>query len=235
MNYFHIKNFIKCGNINSNLISIISNYCFFCTLAELDYIILYYIKILKVKSSTINFKKYKFCSCLSISNIICHGIPIFNKIEYLNIKIDIAINYKNKHSDSCINLFLIKKFNFIKKIFFSLTKIKKNDFYSKIGFLINKIKSFKIYITKEFCSHGIFNKLHNKIIIYHNINKNKKKIKNFDSFTIEPMFNYGNCSGYFFLDIFFSKKNFYTFQWEHTMYILNNKKIITTIRKTELC
>ncbi|BAF35050.1 methionine aminopeptidase [Candidatus Carsonella ruddii PV] len=236
MNNLHIKNFIKCGNKNNILIIIISNYYFCYSLAELDYIVFYYIKILNLKSSTINFKNYKFCSCLSISNIVCHGIPVFEKINFLNIKIDIAINYQNKHSDSCINLFKNKKFNFLKKIFLNLIKnIKRNNFFSKIGYLINKIKNSKIYITEEYCSHGIFDKLHNKNIIFHNVNNNKKKIKNFDSFTIEPMFNYGNCSGFFFLNIFVSKKNFYTFQWEHTLFILNKKKIITTIRKIELC
>ncbi|MFI4878660.1 MAG: hypothetical protein ACH6QP_00120 [Candidatus Carsonella ruddii] len=235
MKNFHIKLFIKCGLINNFIISIISNYTKDVCSFEIDYISIYYIIKFRCKSSTINFNNYKFSSCISYENIICHGIPINNIFNYY--KIDIAINYYKFHSDNCyINNFLFFKKNFYFKNFFYniLNFIKKNFFYSFFNNFIKYLKK-NIFINDIFCSHGIFKKLHNNIIIKHNKNYNIKKIKNFDSFTIEPMFLYNNKNGYNFLKIFFSINNNLTFQWEHTLLIYNNKIFIITLRKNELC
>ncbi|BFI90838.1 hypothetical protein [Candidatus Carsonella ruddii] len=231
----HIKNFIKCGYLNNFVVSIISNYNFINNTLELDYIILYYIKKIKCKSLTINYQNYKFSSCLSIENVICHGIPVIKNIKYNYIKIDISIKFNNLASDCCYNKNKFYKKNFYFKNFFYniLNFIKIN---SNFSFINNKIiKKKRIFINEDYCSHGIFKKLHNDLIIYHCDKINNLKIKNFDSFTIEPMFIFNNKSGYNYKEIFFSKNENLSFQWEHTLYILHNKILLTTIRKNELC
>ncbi|XZR52611.1 MAG: hypothetical protein ACM3Q7_00105 [Candidatus Carsonella ruddii] len=231
----HVKNFIKCGFLNNFILSIVSNYNFKKNIFELDYIILYYIKKLKCNSLTINYQNYKFSSCISIENIICHGIPVIEKIFFNYIKIDISIKFNNLCSDCCLNSNKFYKKNFYFKNFFYniLNFIKIN---SNFSFINNKIiKDKKIFINEEYCSHGIFKKLHNNLIIYHCNKNNYLKIKNFESFTIEPMFIFNNKNGYHYKNVFFSKNNNFSFQWEHTMYILKKKILITTLRKNELC
>lgn len=215
----------------------LSNYSKKINLYELDFISLYFIIKIKCKSSTINFYNYKFSSCISIENIICHGIPIVEFYKYNYFKLDISLKFNNLHSDSCyVNNFNYVKKNFLFKNFFYniLNYIKINvsfSFFNKIILFLKK----NFFINEEYCSHGIFKKLHNKLIIKHNFNKNSKKIKNFDSFTIEPMFIFKNKKGIDFLNIFFTKKNNLSFQWEHTLYIYNKKIILTTLRKNEIC
>ncbi|UNB92089.1 hypothetical protein ACJEC8_00030 [Candidatus Carsonella ruddii] len=234
---YHNKLFLKCGVINNYIISILSNYLFKINSSELDFICLYYIVKLNCKSSTINFNLYKFSSCISFENIICHGIPVVKNYTYNYLKIDIAINYHNFHSDNCyVSNFYYKKKNFFFKNFFFniLNIIKTNIYYCFFKKIIKNIKN-NFFINNDYCSHGIFKKLHNKIIIEHNEKNNNKKIKNFDSFTIEPMFIVKNISGYDYLKIFLTIKNNLTFQWEHTLYIMNKKIILTTLRKNEIC
>ncbi|WMC19882.1 MAG: hypothetical protein NVS86_00100 [Candidatus Carsonella ruddii] len=235
MKNYHIKNFIKCGYLNNFLVSVINNYNLKNNILELDYIILYYIKKIKCNSLTINFQNYKFSSCLSIENVICHGIPIIKNIIFNYIKIDISIKYNNLCSDCCFNSNTFYKKNFYFKNFFFniLNFIKINSNFSFIN--NNIIKKKNIHINEDYCSHGIFKKLHNNLIIYHFNNNNYLKIKNFDSFTIEPMFILNNKNGLNYKNIFFSKNNNLSFQWEHTMYILKKNILITTLRKTELC
>ncbi|WMC19284.1 MAG: hypothetical protein NVS84_00100 [Candidatus Carsonella ruddii] len=231
----HIKKFIKCGFLNNFIISIISNYDFKNNIFELDYIILYYIKKIKCKSLTINYQNYKFASCLSTENIICHGIPVIENILFNYIKIDVSIKYNNLCSDCCFNSNkFYKKKNFYFKNFFynTLNFIKLNSSYSFINNKLIKNKFF--FINEDYCSHGIFKNLHNNLIIYHCNKNNYVKIKNFDSFTIEPMFILKNKDGYNYKNIFFSKKDNLSFQWEHTMYFLKNSILITTLRKNEL-
>ncbi|AFP84065.1 methionine aminopeptidase [Candidatus Carsonella ruddii HT isolate Thao2000] len=224
MNNSH--NFLKCGYLNNFIITIINNYKCNNNL-ELDYIILYYIKKINCRSSTINYNNYKFSSCLSIENIICHGIPIKN-FYYNYLKIDVSIYFKYYYSDNCYISNYYRKINFfLKKNFFNiinLIKINKN-------IIINNIKNKNIFINENYCSHGIFKKLHNNLIIYNN----NKKTKLFDTFTIEPMFIFFKKNGYLYKNNYFSIKNNLSFQWEHTLFIFKNKKILTTIKKSELC
>uniref|UniRef100_A0A8D8QYZ3 Methionine aminopeptidase n=1 Tax=Cacopsylla melanoneura TaxID=428564 RepID=A0A8D8QYZ3_9HEMI len=124
--------------------------------------------------------------------------------------------------------------NFFKNFFYNiLSFIKLNSNYSFIN--NNIIKNKKFFINEDYCSHGIFKNLHNNLIIFHCFKNNYLKIKNFDSFTIEPMFVFKDKNGYNYKNIFFSKKENFSFQWEHTMFILQCKILITTIRKNELC
>ncbi|XOD39003.1 MAG: hypothetical protein ACAF48_00100 [Candidatus Carsonella ruddii] len=237
MKNFHIKSFLKCGFFNNFIISLLSNYSFKINLFELDFLCLYFILKIKCKSSTINFYNYKFSSCLSLENIICHGIPIINFYNYTYLKIDVSINFNDLHSDSCyINNYKYLKNNFFFKSFFynifNFIKINNNfSFFNKVICFLKK----NFFINDEYCSHGIFLKLHNKLVIKHDLNNINKKIKNFDSFTIEPMFILNNKKGIDFLNIFFTKKNNLSFQWEHTLYLMNKKIILTTLRKNELC
>ncbi|AFP83873.1 methionine aminopeptidase [Candidatus Carsonella ruddii] len=225
----HIKNFIKCGYLNNFILSIISNYKYINNL-ELDYIILYYIKKINCKSATINYNNYKFSSCLSIENVICHGIPYKKKYIYF-LKIDISIIFKKLYSDNCYNNnFLFKKKNFFfKKNYFNILNLIKINNNITIDYKKNK----NIFINKEYCSHGIFKKLHNKLIIYHCNNNKKNKL--FNTFTIEPMFIFFSKKGYLYKNIFFTKNNNFSFQWEHTLFNFKKKIILTTIRKNELC
>lgn len=233
MKNFYIHSFLKSGYFNSFIISLTSNYK--NKIWEIDYICLYYLKKIRCKSSTINYSNYKFSSCLSIENIICHGIPILKNYFYNFIKVDLSIKYKKLHSDSCYNSNYYKKKNYFFKLFFyNIIKKIKNSYYSFFKKIVINNNFKNVYINEDFCSHGIFRKLHNKLIIYHNNNNNNEKFQNFDSFTIEPMFLFKSKKGYFYKNVFFSLKHNISFQWEHTLYYMNKKIIITTLRKNEL-
>ncbi len=159
----------------------------------------------KVKSAFKNYKPdfsskpYPGNICLSINEIIVHGVPSKNKIikEGDLLKIDIGIIYENLYLDAATTLIIgdtdeinKKLVEATKKALLNAIKIAKaGGRLGDIGYSIQKtIQESGFKVIKNLCGHDIGEYLHgNTQILNFGKPKTGKLIKKGMIFTIEPM------------------------------------------------
>ncbi len=141
--------------------------------------------------------------CTSVNDTVCHGIPDYNCILYDGdiINIDIAICKNNYYADTS-KMFLvgnpdkkaIKLCDVTKKsLYLSFKCIKNGGKLKNIGKIIdNYIKKKGYSVVKNYCGHGIGNKLHEKPHVLHYSNNYNLILRSGMVFTIEPMINSGS-------------------------------------------
>ena len=198
----------------------------------------------KAKPAPLNYKRYPKSICVSVNNIICHGIPNEKKIKNGDIiNIDITIIIEGWHADTSETYYIgVKPPNNIERLikvsYKAMMKttsiIKHNINLCEIGRIIEcYIKRFKYSIVKEYCGHGIGKKFHKSPTILHYYNKsNKAKIKRGMFFTIEPMINEGASRTRLLPDKWSVTTKDYTLsaQFEHTIGVTKTgNKILTKI------
>ncbi len=184
----YISNFIKPG-ISTG---IIDNICY-------NRIIKFY----KAYPASLGYMNYPKSICTSINDVVCHGIPRYNKFLKNGdiINIDISICKNNYYSDGSkmyfvgnVNKKYINFCNIIKNsILKSLKYIKPGNKINIIGNIIqNYIEKFGYSIVKNYCGHGIGKKLHEEPCILHYKNNYDWKFIKGMIFTIEPIVNMGS-------------------------------------------
>ena len=201
------------------------------------------------KPAQIGFCGYKFATCCSINNEVCHGLPrnYILKNEDL-IKIDMCVELNGALSDSCWAYVVGKSNNKIDKLMY-ITKnslyigIKEayiGNFICNIGNSIQKYIDFvnfkkkEFSIVEQFVGHGIGPTIHEDPMILHYKNFDKSiRLKEGMVITIEPMINFGKK------DVFigkngwtaYTKDNSLSCQFEHTIAITKNGPLILTFQK----
>ncbi|QJC34526.1 type I methionyl aminopeptidase [Enterobacteriaceae endosymbiont of Donacia crassipes] len=208
----------------------------------------YITKTQKAKSATLGYKGFPKSVCISINDVVCHGIP--SKKEILKngdiVNIDVTVLYNNYYGDTS-KMFLVG--NNVSKISKLLCLTAKKSLYKainilkpgirlyKIGQIIQKyVESKKFSVVKNYCGHGIGKNFHEDPQILH--------YKSYDYgiilrpgmvFTIEPMINIGNHDVYLTNDNWtvktIDKTN--SAQYEHTVLITDIGSKVLTIRKKE--
>ncbi len=171
---------------------------------EIDYIcydriVNYY----KAYPASLGYMNYPKSICTSINDVVCHGIPRFDK--YLKdgdiINIDISICKNNYYSDASKMYFVgdpsIESINLCKvtknSIFKALKFVKPGNKINLLGYVIqNYVEKFGYSIVRDYCGHGIGKKLHQKPHILHYKNSYNFIFKKGMIFTIEPMVNIGS-------------------------------------------
>ncbi|CAL4320124.1 Methionine aminopeptidase [Buchnera aphidicola (Pterocallis alni)] len=174
-------------------------------------------------------------TCISVNEIICHGIP--NKKKKLQngdiVNIDITI-VKDKYYADTSKMFIVGQPSTLAK---KLCKVAKKSLYItfpiiKPGMLLNKIgRTIQKYINKtpfsiveEYCGHGIGKNMHEIPYILHYNNNKKIILQEGMIFTIEPIINAGTKNVISMEDGWSVRTQDYNLsaQYEHT--ILVNKK-----------
>ncbi|QJC33712.1 type I methionyl aminopeptidase [Enterobacteriaceae endosymbiont of Donacia provostii] len=208
----------------------------------------YITKTQKAKSAILGYKGFPKSVCISINDVVCHGIP--NKNEILKngdiVNIDITVLYDNYYGDTS-KMFLVGK-NISKKLKLLCLTAKKSLYKAinilkpgirlyKIGQVIQKyVESKNFSVVRNYCGHGIGRNFHEEPQILH--------YKSYDYgiilqkgmiFTIEPMINIGHHSVYVTNDHWTVKTidKTYSAQYEHTVLITNNGNKILTLRRGE--
>ncbi|CAL4042527.1 Methionine aminopeptidase [Buchnera aphidicola (Phyllaphis fagi)] len=202
----------------------------------------------KATSGCLGYHGFPKSVCISINEIVCHGIP--NSYEKLKIgdivNIDITI-IKNKYYADTSKMFIVghhinkqtkKLCHVAKKSLYSTFKIIKPGIkINLIGETIQKYINTTTYsIVEEYCGHGIGKNFHEKPYIIHYKNYDKTIIlKEGMTFTIEPIINAGKKHVFCMKDGWTvkTKDNSLSAQYEHTILVTNNGCEILTLRKTE--
>ncbi|WP_422667167.1 type I methionyl aminopeptidase [Buchnera aphidicola] len=185
--------------------------------------------------------------CISVNDVVCHGIPKSQKIlkEGDIVNIDVTVIKNNYHGDTS-KMFFVGKVSILAK---RLCQITRESLYKalnivhpgiplyKIGETIqNYVEKNNFSVVKEYCGHGIGYNFHEQphILHYKNI-KNNMIIQKGMIFTIEPMINAGHADVKCMKDGWTvkTKDRSLSAQYEHTILVTHNGCNILTWQKDE--
>jgi len=156
--------------------------------------------------ATKGYNGYPKSSCISLNEVVCHGIPSQNEVlkqgDILNI--DITTILDGYYGDTS-RMFKVGEISPEAQNLIEVTRhcldlgiqqVKPGNYFGNIGYVINKYATSKGYsVVYEFCGHGVGVKFHEEPQVDHTSRKNRgPKMKQGMIFTIEPMINEGRPS-----------------------------------------
>lgn len=161
------------------------------------------LKKYKVKSPFLGYKGYPAVSCISVNDVVVHGIPSDYVIKNGDIvSVDMGVIYKGFISDAA-RTFMIgevsqeakKLVEVTKRSFFEGAKmaVEGNHLYD-ISYMIQKtVESHGFSLVRDFVSHGVGKKLHEEPF-FQNVGEFGKGplLKKGMCLAIEPMVNQGS-------------------------------------------
>jgi methionyl aminopeptidase len=174
------------------------------TTLELNDIAESYMRSNGATPATKGYKGYKFATCISPNDVICHGVPNNYKLEFGDIvNIDVTTILDGFFGDTCKMYFVGEVSDYAKK----LCQITKECLHKgmeqcfpgnhlgNVGHHIAQYAESNGYsVVFEFCGHGVGVKFHEDPEVPHKADKNTGPIlKPGMTFTIEPMINAGKA------------------------------------------
>jgi len=153
--------------------------------------------------ATLGYSGYPKSSCISVNEVVCHGIPsekiVLRNGDILNIDVTTILNgYFGDTSKmytigdiSPIALELIEDTKH--SLDLGIQQVKSGNQFGNIGFAISKyIKSKGFSVVYEYCGHGVGIRFHEEPQIDHTSRRNTGPfMRPGMTFTIEPMINEG--------------------------------------------
>lgn len=172
------------------------------TTLELDKIADDYTLSLGAVSACIGYHGYPMSTCISVNNVICHGVPgdyVIQEGDILNI--DVTVKKDGFFGDTSRTFMVGNVTPEAKKLvetaydamIVGIEAIKPNGWTGDIGFETDKFVTRKGYSTiKEIGGHGIGRVFHTDPFVPAFGKKGKgEKLRPFTCFTVEPMVNQG--------------------------------------------
>ncbi|XBC44571.1 MAG: type I methionyl aminopeptidase [Buchnera aphidicola (Schlechtendalia peitan)] len=216
---------------------------------ELDSICHDYItKIQKAKPACLGYNGFPKSTCISVNNIVCHGIPNYDMLLKNGdiVNIDIAI-IKNEYYGDASKMFFVGQPTPLgkllcqttrKSLYLSLHHIKPGVCINVLGKVIRKhVEKHNFSIVREYCGHGIGTQFHEEPQILHHDYYDSKSIilKPGMTFTVEPIVNSGTCEVKCMNDgwTIQTKDNSLSAQYEHTILVNERGCEILTLQKEE--
>ncbi len=172
---------------------------------ELDQKIEAYIRENGAIPATLGYAGYPKSSCISLNEVVCHGIPsketILKDGDILNIDVTTILN---GYFGDTSKMFTIGEVSPIALELIAVTKhcldlgiqqVKPGNQFGNIGFAISKYAKAKGFsVVYEFCGHGVGIEFHEEPQIDHTSRRNTgPTMKPGMTFTIEPMINQGRA------------------------------------------
>lgn len=197
--------------------------------------------------SSIGQYDFKFALNSSINNVICHGVP--SKKDILKegdiINLDLTVKKNGLIADTS----RMYKVGTISAEAASLCKIAHECLWKgieqvhpgntvgDIGYAVQRHATRNdLTVVREYCGHGIGQKMHEEPQIAHYGNKGKGQVlQKGMTFTIEPMINLGSRQIAHLDDDWtvVTKDGKLSAQWEHTILVTDNGYEILTLREEE--
>lgn len=153
--------------------------------------------------ATKGYNGFPKSSCISLNEVVCHGIPSSREVlkegDILNI--DITTILEGYYGDTS-RMYSVGEISADATNLIDVTRhcldlgiqqVTPNNYFGNIGFVINRYATAKGYsVVYEFCGHGVGVKFHEEPQVDHTSRKNRgPKMKPGMIFTIEPMINQG--------------------------------------------
>jgi len=183
----HLRSFIKPG-INS---------------WDIEEFVRNFIESHNAVAAQIGFEGYKYATCCSINNEICHGFPRKKALKEGDlIKVDMCVDYKGAISDSCWAYAVGEATPEVKKLM-DVTKkalylgIEQAVIGNRIGDIGHAIESYVegegYGVVRDFIGHGIGPTIHEDPMVPHYGEAGKGlRLREGMVITIEPMVNIGD-------------------------------------------
>lgn len=198
--------------------------------------------------ATLNYHGFPASSCISINQVVCHGIPddkkVLKKGDIVNI--DVTVIKDGYHGDTSrmFEVGEVKPFaNRLCQVaheclWIGIQQVKPNATLYDIGFAIQHHAEKNNYsVVREYCGHGIGADFHEEPQVLHYAAEELKNIilKPGMVFTIEPMINQGKAAVKLLGDNWtvVTKDRKLSAQWEHTLTVTETGYEIFTLRKDE--
>ncbi|MCV2502299.1 MAG: type I methionyl aminopeptidase [Candidatus Lightella neohaematopini] len=201
----------------------------------------------KATCATLNYYGFPKSICVSINEVVCHGIP--NDREKLKngdiLNIDVAIIKDGFYSDTSKMFIVGKASNISKKLcnvakqslYLAIKMVKPGINLNKLGKVIQKfVESNNFSVVRDYCGHGIGKNFHEPPQVLHYENSDYNCILQPGMiFTIEPMINIGGHDVYVTNDGWTvkTKDSSLSAQYEHTLLVTNNGCEILTLRSDD--
>lgn len=153
-------------------------------------------------SACLGYHGYPKCTCISINEVVCHGIPSARKLRSGDIiNIDVTVIKDDFHGDTSM-MFIVGKNTSPRNV--NLCKCAQESLYeaikivkpgvnlTQIGLTIEDVvKKYDFSIVRDYCGHGIGRGFHEEPQVLHYKNNNNVLLQEGMTFTIEPMINAG--------------------------------------------
>lgn len=154
--------------------------------------------------ATLGYKGYPASSCISVNDVVCHGIPgsyILKDGDILNVDVTTILN--GYYGDTCLMYPIGEISDDAKKLIditrkcldIGIEQCYPGNRVGNIGYMIGNYAHKQGYgVVYEFCGHGIGLDFHEDPEVCHDTDKNSgPKMKAGMTFTIEPMINQGKA------------------------------------------
>ncbi len=186
---------------------------------------------------------YPRCTCISLNDVICHGIPkageILKEWDILNIDVttivggyfgDASRMYTVwRVSGKAIELIAITK----KAWEIWIAEVRPGNFFGNIGYAISQYTESRGYsVVRDYTGHGVGVEFHEEPYVYHKAGRNTgPKMQVGMVFTIEPMINLGKYASKLDKDNWTArtKDGSLSAQWEHTILVTETWYEILTV------
>lgn len=174
------------------------------TTLELDSIADEFIASHGAKAATKGYKGYKYATCISPNDVVCHGVPndyVVKDGDIINIDVTCIVN--GYYGDTCrmyevgqVSPYAHKLVEVAKEcLHLGMAQCKPGNHIGDIGYVINEHAVKNGYsVVFEFCGHGVGVRFHEDPQVDHVAKKGSGPImKPGMTFTIEPMINAGKA------------------------------------------
>lgn len=212
------------------------------TLKEIDDFVYEYITTHDAKPSFLGYEGYPASACISVNEVIVHGIPNNTKLKNGDIvTVDVGSNYKGYHSDSAYTYKVGKVDNKISKFVDDTQKaLYRGLEVVKNGIKLNEVCKNIEKVAKEngygvftcLTGHGVGKELHEDPYIPNYSNHESKGIilKSGMTLAIEPMFSLGTNEVWLLDDnwTIVTRDNSVSAHFEHTILVTDNGYEILT-------
>jgi methionyl aminopeptidase len=157
----------------------------------------------KAVPATKGYNGYPKSSCISLNEVVCHGIPskktVLKEGDILNIDVTTILN--GYYGDTS-RMYTVGEVSAAAKKLIDVTwhcldlgirQVMPDNFFGNIGFVINRYATAQGFsVVYEFCGHGVGLEFHEEPQVDHTSRRNKgPKMSSGMIFTIEPMINEG--------------------------------------------
>ncbi len=185
---------------------------------------------------------YKHASCISLNDVICHGIPkkdtLLQEWDILNIDITTIVDgyfgdASRMYSVGTIDEKAKKIIAVAKKAWeIGISEVRPGNYFWNIGYQIAKYaESQGCSVVREYTGHGVWVQFHEEPYVYHKAEKNSgPKMASGMVFTIEPMINLWKYATKLDSDNWTvrTKDGSLSAQWEHTILVTDDGYEILT-------
>lgn len=195
----------------------------------------------------LNYHGFPKSVCISVNDVICHGIPSEDKIlkDGDIVNIDVTVIKEGFHGDTS-KMFIVGKPTIQgerlcritqESLYLAIKMVKPGIRLRELGKAIQKfVEGHDFSVVREYCGHGIGEGFHEEPqVLHYDADDGGVVLQKGMAFTIEPMVNTGDYRIRTMKDgwIVKTKDRGWSAQYEHTLVVTDNGCEIMTLRKEE--